>query len=483
MGPELLKKIVDELGEVVTGGLISKIDQPGDRDLVLKIFLRGKTRWLIISTDPDFSRLHLTGKKHTNPKTPKRFCSFLRSRILNAAITSVVQRTGERIVDFKLEKKAAGKVSSFILRAELTGKSSNIILLDSDNVVLDALRYFQPHVSARAVTPGVILEELPPKKTAAGPERLPEKPEGATWNGFIDSYYSGIIEKGRFRAEEKRLTQVIKKAEKKTGRKLKNLYSDKKRSEENLGAVRFGQLLVSNLAAAKRGMKEAALTDYTKIPPEEVRVPLDEKLTPAENAERFFKRSKKARTALRLLKERIPSVQGDLEYINSLMYELERAASVEDLAVLTEELIKGGYIKKAPATAKGKKTVKAEPVMRYTSREGFPVFLGRSATGNDIIVKKYAGPGDIWLHAKGVPGSHVLIKAVGKNKPPTEKAVAEAASLAAINSRAGGAKKAEVIFTDARNVKKPRGARPGMVTVKEYKTIVVKPEDLFKGGA
>jgi len=114
-----------------------------------------------------------------------------------------------------------------------------------------------------------------------------------------------------------------------------------------------------------------------------------------------------------------------------------------------------------------------------TSSEGFEMLCGKSGAGNDLIVRRYASDDDIWLHASGVPGSHVLIKVAGRAGNLTVRTIEEAASIAAWHSKNRNAKKAEVVYTEARHVKKPRGARPGMVTVKEYRTIMVEPREGF----
>ena len=118
---------------------------------------------------------------------------------------------------------------------------------------------------------------------------------------------------------------------------------------------------------------------------------------------------------------------------------------------------------------------KAEPIRRFVSSEGFEILCGRSGLGNDQLISKYASGEDIWFHVKDSPGSHALIKVAGKKQALTVKTIEEAASIAAFYSKSKESGKAEVIYTEAKNVKKPKGAKPGMVTVKEYKCVVVRP--------
>lgn len=481
MEPAFIKYIVEELDEILSGGIVSKVHQPDEKTLLIKVFSRGSEERLVISTHHKLGRVHLTSRRFVNPPAPLRFCALLRKRITNSRVRGISRKEGERIVFILLEKKIPGREAPevFVLRVEITGKSGNVILLDENGVVLDAMRYFPSESSKRAVEPGVRLDELPPVK-AGVEEALPRKGPGETWNEAAERLYADVIEEYAMGADTGRMRRAIMDAGKKARRKLENLKGDEVRAKEALGFTRLGELIVQNLGRLKRGMPEAELDDFTTVPPETVRVPMDTALTPRENAERYFKRAKKGKTALGLLKYRIPELEEEIEYIESLAYGLDEAETPEDLMGLEEELVEGGYIKKMRIAAEGEMTVekRAEHVRRYASSEGFEVLCGKSGAGNDLIVKKHARGEDLWFHAANVPGSHVLIKVAGRGKELTRKTIEEAAALAAWHSKSRGAMKVEVTYTEARNVKKPRGAKPGLVTVKDRKSINVKPREM-----
>lgn len=471
MGPKTLKEITAELNDELRGGVVSKIHQPDERTLILRIFIRGRDLRLLVSAHHGSPRIHLTERAYPNPPAPLRFCAFLRSRITNARIEGVLQADFERIAIIELAKKEGETIEKARLIAELTGKSSNIILVDDDGMVLDALRFFPPD-SLRPVQAGIKLEPLPAAHAAKEEEQI-TRLAGETWNSAADRFFSALAEEDEFIREKSALKKVIAEHEKRLARKMENLEGDRRRAEEGLGFYKTGELLTSVFHKLKKGMKEVEAIDYTKDPPEAVKVGLDEKLAPKENVERYFKRAKKSKTALGLLEKRIPEVRSEIEYVGSLRYEWEEAADKAGLADIREELQRGGYLKEAAKKAV-KETAVAESIRRFTSSEGFEILCGKSGIGNDLLVSKYASGEDVWFHVKGLPGSHALIKAAGK-KQVTQKAIEEAASIAAYYSKAKDAGKAEVIYTEARNVKKPKGAKPGMVTVKEYKGIVVKP--------
>lgn len=472
MGPKLLKDISAELNEELMGGVVSKIHQSDDRTLILRIFIRGRDLRLLISAHHGFPRIHLTERAYPNPPAPLRFCAFLRSRITNARIEGVRQRDLERIAVIELAKKEGEAIEKMRLVCELTGKSSNIILIDKDDTVLDALRFFPPD-SLRPVQPAMKLAPLPEARGAKAEEDI-SKADGESWNRAADRFFSSLVDDSEFAREKSAIKKVIVENEKKLARLIANLEGDRKRAAEGLSFYKTGELLTTVFHKLKKGMKEAEAIDYTKDPPEAVKVALDEKLAPKDNVDKYFKRAKKSKTAMGLLEKRLPEVSGELEYLESIKYDWEAAGDKGALSDIREELARGGYLKEAAAKKIVKETAVAESIRRFTSSEGFEILCGKSGMGNDLLVSKYSSGEDIWFHVKGLPGSHALIKVAGK-KQVTEKVIEEAASIAAYYSKAKDSGKAEVIYTEARNVKKPKGAKPGMVTVKEYKGIVVRP--------
>src|SRR3990172_4789949 len=390
MGPLILKEVVSELMERLSGAVISKVHQSDERNIILKIFARGSEERLIISAHHRLSRMHITERDYKNPPSPLRFCAYLRKWITNARIEAITQKDLER------------------------------------------------------------------------------------WMAAVDRFYSGLVDEEELTERRSGLKKTASEAEKKLRRKLVNLEGDRAKATSEVENYKTGELLASNFHLLKKGVKEAEVIDYTQDPPAFVRVRMDERIGPKENVEKYFKRARKGRKALELLKDRIPSVQEEIEYIETLKYNIEAAETLADLDDLEAELAKGGYLKKVERVEK-REEPRAEPVRRFSSSEGFEILCGKSGAGNDLLVSKYASGEDIWFHVKGQPGSHSLIKVAGRGAELTKKTIEEAASIAAFYSKSANAGKVEVIYTEARNVKKPRGAKPGMVTVKEYKSVVVRP--------
>ncbi len=471
MEPKLIERVARELDGLLKGGIISRIHQPEPRTLTMRVF-RERERCLLISCHPLFCRIHLTEKRPKNPPVPPRFCALLRSRILNERVLGIEALEGERIVHIKLR--------DFTLVAELTGKSSNVILVDRDGTVVDALRHFPPEGSKRVVFPGVRLLPLPRPESARERPTPLERQEGESWNEAVDRYYTGLTEKERFQREYTLTGRALREARKRVERKLENMLSDRELAEAELDHGRIGEILLSSFHLLRRGMSEIELEDIYKSPPEKIRIELDPALSPQENAERYFRRSKKAKKTIEMVARRLPEVEAELEYIEELLYELEGIKTPEELEELRGVLIKEGYLKEPTRPVAGVSPKPSGPpsIGRLTV-DGFTILYGKNSRANDILLREHAAGEDLWFHARGVAGSHVVLKLAGR--PPTDEAIKHAAGVAAYLSKNRPSLKVEVIFTEAKNVRKPRGARPGLVTVAEHRTIVVEPVEVDRG--
>ena len=472
MEPALLKEITEELNETIRHGVISKIHQSEVKIIILKVFTRGRVCELLISVDPRLSRMHLTEKKYPNPERPLRFCAYLRSALTGAIIEEVTVRRNERIATIKLRKKTDEGTRLFNLIIELTGKSSNIILTDDNSIVLDALKYFPSESSARAVSPGLELKPLPERE--AKEDILIEK-KASSWNESADLYYSEIFvnkEKQRLANE---LPRTVKRAEKKLQRKIENLEADIKKAERNIENSLSAELLVANFKELKRGMKEIELEDYIESPTKKVLIKLDQRLATKENIDRLYKLAKKSRTTIKLTKGRMPKVRNDLEYTRGLYFSIDEAVDIDGLGLVMDEMREAGLLKKKGMEKRSPKKAekKGEPIERIETENKTIILIGKNGLGNDLIVRKYAKANDLWFHALGAPGAHVLLK----GKDADEASIAQAARYAAKRSKAGAGKKVEVIMAKGSDVKKPKGAKPGMVTVIKYKTILIETDD------
>jgi len=236
---------------------------------------------------------------------------------------------------------------------------------------------------------------------------------------------------------------------------------------------RYGDLITSSIYAMKRGMKEVTLTDYYSEDCGEVKISLDEKLSPAQNAQRYYKKYTKMKVAKVELSKQIEAAEKELEYIDTVFDALTRASSENDLLEIRAELYSSGFASKMKNHIQRKKIQNAP--LEYLTTEGYKVLCGKNNVQNDILTTKTAAKGDYWFHVKNAAGSHVILLCDGDE--PSEKTFTEAAEIAAYNSKSRGGQNIAVDYTRVKNVKKPGGAKPGFVIYNTNFTAYVTPDE------
>ena len=246
--------------------------------------------------------------------------------------------------------------------------------------------------------------------------------------------------------------------------------------EALLGAERMeeyrvsGELLTANLHLAEKGMKSVSLPNYYDPELKEIEIPLDVKLSPAQNAQRYFKLYQKARNARTLAAEQIERTSEELAYLEGQMDNLGKCSGESELAELRDELEKFGYVRRVTNRRQMKQLPPSQP-MKFTAPSGATILVGKNNLQNDKLTFS-ADPNEIWLHAKDMPGSHVII--VGEN--PDDETIVYAAKLAAAYSKGANSSNVPVDYTRRRFVKKPSGAKPGFVIYTNQRTLYVTPE-------
>lgn len=232
----------------------------------------------------------------------------------------------------------------------------------------------------------------------------------------------------------------------------------------------YGDLISSNIYKLEKGMKSAVLENFYDENYPRITIKLDERKTPSQNAQHYYNEYRKAVTAEKKLSEQINLGEEELRYIDSVFDSLTRAESEAEVIELRVELMEQGYIK---SRMKGK-IPKIQPPAEYISSDGYTIYAGRNNKQNDRLTLKTAEKNDIWCHTKNITGSHVIIAANGETPP--QRTIEEACMIAAFNSKARESSQVPVDYCPARYVKKPNGAKPGMVIFTNNKTLYVKPD-------
>jgi predicted ribosome quality control (RQC) complex YloA/Tae2 family protein len=239
----------------------------------------------------------------------------------------------------------------------------------------------------------------------------------------------------------------------------------------------LGDIVTANIHAIKKGQKILEAEDFYDENMPVIQIPISEVLSPQENAAKFYKDYTRMKNAQKELTHQLELGRTELSYLESVLDELTRADSEQALEEIRQELQAGGYVRKDSGKRKMKQS-KLQP-MRFESTDGIGIYVGRNNRQNDELTFKLASKGDIWLHAQKVHGSHVIIAANGRAVP--DDTITQAAQLAAYHSELRLGKNVPVDVTPVKQIKRPPGAKPGMVIYHTYRTVIVNPyENIVK---
>lgn len=253
--------------------------------------------------------------------------------------------------------------------------------------------------------------------------------------------------------------------------KKKRLSEDLLKAENSEDLRLYGELLTANIHLIQPGMKSVEVTNY--YDGSTLTIPLDVKLSPSKNAQHYFKKYGKSKTAIKEKQIQLDENEAEIKYLESVLSFLENTDDVAEIESIRAELVETGYIRRR-RQAGGFKEKKYKPVpYRYTLSNGMSVLVGRNNKENDILTFKTAGNKDLWLHTKDIPGSHVIVQSGGVELD--EEAVWEAAAIAAYHSKARTSENVPVDYVQIKYVKKPAGAKPGMVIFTNNRTVYVNP--------
>jgi len=304
-------------------------------------------------------------------------------------------------------------------------------------------------------------------------EQYGEAMEGAPWDAFspmLDAFYEAREQSERVRQRGQDLQRTAANALGRVRRKLALQEQEYARAQDRDRLRVCGELITANLYRMERGQTVLRAQNYYEPDCPEIDIPLDPLLTPQQNAARFFKQYHKAKNAESFLAEQMDLARRERDWLESVLDELSRAETEQDFADIRRELREAGYLK--GAARKEPRRSPAGP-RAFRSSGGFRILVGRSNTQNDQLTRD-AFKSDYWFHTQRIHGSHVILCAGGRE--PDERSLTEAAVLAAWYSQGRESGRVAVDYTQVRNVKKPGGARPGMVVYAPYQTAYVTPD-------
>lgn len=560
-----------EIEREALGARVEKVSQPSKEELVLSLRNRTGAYKLLLSVRSNSPRVHFTKYAPDNPQTPPMLCMLLRKTLVGAVLTGLRQVGLDRVLflDFDASNEIGDRVHPSLC-IEIMARHSNIILLDENGTVIDAVKRIDAAKSSvREILPGVPYE-LPPAQdkvnllqedARAAYERVLAQGEARLSAALLHSLQgvSPIVcrELANRAAGEDLLVSSLSLAQKsillqeleallkrvrggspepemvldqegkpvdfaflpvgqygslmhvraypELSALLDDFYTERDRAERTKQRAQdLFRLLTSTMERITRRLnaqraelaasedreelriraelinayqytleKGAPFYDVENYYDENriLRIPADPALTPARNAQKYYKEYRKAQTAQRVLTEQIAAGEQELQYIESVFDALSRSQSERELAEIREELAAGGYLKRRRSAKQ--KAPKALPPMEFCTDDGFSILVGRNNVQNDKLSLKMAAKNDLWLHTKNIPGSHVILVTGGRE--PSGEALVQAAQLAAWFSRARESSSVPVDYTPVRMLRKPQGARPGKVIYDTYRTLSVRP--------
>lgn len=443
--------------------------------IILEVRAAGRTLSLLFSVERGITRLHLLSQRYPNPAAPPAFCQFLRAHLQGARIEELEQVAGDRIV--RLRMIAREGPCSFL--AELTGRSANLLLLDAENKVLAALSgarlqagqpYSPPAGGSDPQRRG--REQAGPQAiddmTAADPPasiELPPFPVSAT---IERRYLEREAELAHTHARDARLADVRRHLQK-TTRRIQALRQDLDKAAKYQHHARYGELLKTNLGCMAKGQDQVTVIDYFDPATPELVIPLDPAKSPKGNLDDYFTKHRKFLAAEREIRPRLTEAEREQDRLRA------------DLAAVQQDTWQPPIGLPAGSSRTGLRPVRRErnatparrgPFRRFTSADGLPIYVGRNARENEELTFGLARSDDLWLHARGTPGSHVVVR-LEKGADPLPDTIKDAATLALLYSDLKKGGKGDVIYTRRKWVRKVKGQTPGTVTVTQEKTIFV----------
>lgn len=479
MNEKTLEKICAELASAIVGNKFGKIFTLSRLQTAIDFRLPDST-YLFVSIEPDKPRVYLIKRrlrdleKQTVNQTS--FVMFLRKRLANSALTSIEKLPNERVLRLGLSaKNDFGDTEHYALIFQLTGRSANIFLLDKNDFILDANQ--ESHGAGQEIASRYAPPEIAAGQTARKEQgEAFERGEYASLSEALDIFYLEKEAEKLFQTKAGAARNKLKSELRKREKLLKKLRQDLNHHGDAETWKRFGDLILANLATAKREANKVYATDFYDENTPLIAIEIDENDSLTTAAEKFFKKYTKARNAKTELTKRLADLETQIADFQTRKEDLEAAIAERDESFLAEF---SGEKKEPP---KGRAKEKASDVFKgarqYFSTEGFEILVGKGSKDNDYLTFRIAKASDLWLHAADYPGSHVIVKNPNRGEIPP-KTLLEAAQAAAFFSHAKDQPKVAVHYTPKKFVNKPKGAGAGLVSMSSFKTILVEPKANF----
>ena len=461
---ELAFSYTNEMGDISEIRLIAEFI--GNKTNILLVGADGKIIDCLRKSDPETAeRLLLPGAEYEYPANREKLNPLTAN--IDKICTAVCAHSGDQA------KALLDTVDGFsplvcreaVYKAEITGSLNSAL----SNIILDVKSGGIPIMLVKA--DGSPFDFSYTEISQYSDEF--SKKSFESYSELLDAFYTARENTERLKHSASDIIKLVTNLHARTERKLAIRLHDLKKCENREILRIYGELLKANLYKLENGASFAEVENYyDEMKP--IRIPLNPALSPQKNAEKYFKDYKKSYTAEHTLVALTKKDEEELKYFDSVLDSITRCESLSVIAEIREELSLAGYIKQSGTR---KKKASAVPQFKeYKSGEGYKILVGKNNRQNDYLTTALAAKNDLWFHAKNIPGSHVIVMCRGGEV--SEETIMNAAALAAANSKAADSSQVPVDYTPVKFVKKPNGAKPGMVIYTTNKTVFVTPKKL-----
>jgi predicted ribosome quality control (RQC) complex YloA/Tae2 family protein len=454
--PAELLVVAAALGKALAGSVVQKIGGPDPLRVELELRSPGRTARLVVSAEAGLSRISIAEARSPSAGPPSPWLSRLRKELVGFRLVAIAA-TGAREAELRFERPGAART----LVLEVGAKGALLLLGDERQPLAAASE------RARAARPPTPM----PEQATLG--RVVAVPDALELGRTVEARFSAQQSVVRAASVRRQRVQPLKTRVERLRRTLEKVGAEANRTEAAEEHRRYGELLRQNASAVPRGASLVTLTEYSPLGAASVEVPLDPALDARAQAERHFQRYRRllrgnARATLRLAE-----LQAELSVAET---ELAAVRDAPDADLLKE----GPASRQSPAPpARRAPQATHQPYRVFLARSGERILVGRAGRDNDALTFGVARPDDVWLHARGIPGAHVVIPLPRGAQVPDETLV-DAAHLALHHARGAGEDRGEVSYTRAKFVRRVKGGAPGAVTYTREKTFLVRlqPERL-----
>lgn len=396
-------------------------------------------------------------------------------------MNSLSEQSGDTLLDKFLLDKIMG-ISPLVAREIVYGFANHVKMTKDEVDEAKFVTYVQQvceSISADEYSPCIVVEEGTGKPLAFSCIELSQYGGSAVLKSMdsiskaIDEFYLTRSVQERMRQKSAGILKLVTNNAERCAKKLdmhrRNLEKSKNREKYKIR----GDLLTANMYRVEYGMESVEVENYYdgNAP---LTIKLDPNISPAQNAQKYYKKYNKAKVTEEHSIEQIKDAEEELAYIETVLDSISKAETPHDLSEIKDELAEQGYISRSVGAKRKKKPQTSKP-MHFVSSDGYDILVGRNNKQNDEVTIRMSYSTDIWLHTKEIPGSHTLIRTNGTGTAP-DRTILEAAQLAAYYSKAKNSSNVPVDYTEVKNVRKPNGAKPGFVIYEHNKTVYVNPK-------